>query len=55
MLLSICTYYIEYHRDLVRHSSRNYWYEIGTKFDESGNLFDEPGAKYNPERIKYRP
>jgi len=33
----------------------NYWYEVGTKFDEGGTKFDELGTKYNPEVIKYIP
>ena len=42
---------MEYHGDLVRHSLRNYWYEVGTKFGDGGKKFDELGTKYNPEVI----
>ena len=46
---------MEYHGDLVRHSLRNYWYKVGTKFDDCGTKFDKLGTKYNPEVIKYTP
>ena len=46
---------MEYHGDLVRHSIRNDWYELGTKFDVCGTMFVELGTKYNREVIEYRP
>jgi len=47
--------YMEYHGDLVSHYICNYWYEVGTKFDNCGTTFVELGTKYNPEVIKYLP
>ena len=46
---------MEYHGDLVRHPSRNYCYQVGTKFDDSGTQIAELGAKLNPEVNQYRP
>ena len=45
--------YMDYNGDRFRHYICNYWYEVGTKFDDCGTEFDEPGKKYNPEVIKY--
>ena len=47
--------YMAYHGDLFRHYIRNYWHEVGTKFDDCGTKFVEISTKYNPEVIKYRP
>ena len=47
--------YMEHHRGIVCHSTRNYWYEVGTKSEDRGTNFDELGTEYNPEVIKYRP
>ena len=41
--------------DFSRHYFRNYWYEVGTEFDDCGTKFVEISTKYNPEVIKYRP
>ena len=46
---------MEQNGDIFRRYIINYWYEIGTKFDDCGTKCDELGTKYNPERIKYRP
>lgn len=48
-------HYMEYHGGLVRHSSRNYGYEVGMKFDDCVTKLDELGTKDTPEVIKYRP
>ena len=47
--------YMEYNGDLSRHSIRNYWHEVGTKFDDCGTNFVETSTKYNPEVIKHTP
>ena len=47
--------YMEYNRDLLRHYIRNYWGEVGTKFDDCGTKLVEISTKYNPEVIKYTP
>jgi len=46
---------MEYDGDLVRHSIRKYWDEVGTKFDDCATKVDEIGTNYNPEVIKYLP
>jgi len=46
---------MEYKGDLSRHYIRNYWDEVGTKFDDRGTQFVAFCTKYNPEIIKYRP
>jgi len=33
--------YMEYNGNLFRHYIRNYWYEVGTKFDDRGTKFVE--------------
>jgi len=42
-------YGISWH--ISRHYIRNYWYEVGTEFDECGTNFDELGTKDIPEVI----
>jgi len=46
--------YIEHNGNLF-HKICNYWYEVGTKFDDCDTTFVEFSTKYNPEVIKYRP
>ena len=45
--------YMEYNGDLFHHYIRNYWHEVGTKFDDGGTKFVEISTKHNPEVIKY--
>jgi len=44
---------MEYNGDLLRHYIRNYWYEVGMKFDDCGTKLVEHFTQYNPEVIKY--
>ena len=48
-------FYMAYNGDLFRYYIRNYWDEVGTKFDDCGTKFVEISTNYNPEVIKYRP
>jgi len=45
---------MEYNGDVVCHHIRNYWYEVGTKFDDCGMKFVEISMKYHLEMIKYK-
>ena len=47
--------YMAYNGDSFRHYIRNYWYEVGTEFDNCGTKLVENSTKYNLEVIKYRP
>jgi len=46
---------MEYNGNTFRHYICNYWYEVGTKFDDCGTKFVELSTKYNPEVSKYTP